>query len=367
MSAALELGCVLDAGALEVSIEARSEGAVLGVFGPSGAGKSSWLAGLAGLRPVRSARVVVRGEVLADSDAGQLPPAHRRGVGVVFQDHRLLPHRSILGNLRYGMGSGRPGPGLDEVVELLDLGPLLSKRPSACSGGERQRAALGRALLAAPRLLLLDEPLASLDRGLRREILPYLRAAASRFDLPMVYVSHELDELLSFDGDVLLVEGGRAVACGPVHELALREDCLERLHDEGLLFSVPGTLAADRDGGLTWVDLGAGVRAASGAFEGPRPADGAAVELLLRPEDVILARPPFDAQVSLTNHVEGTVARIARTPARTLVEVRLAGEGPALLAEVTERAVGRLGLRPGERVVALFKAQATRCRARSVS
>lgn len=367
MNPVLELSCSLGAGRLDVEIDARSAGAVLGVFGPSGAGKSSWLAGLAGLREVRSARAVVRGDVLFDSAAGNLPPVHRRGVGVVFQDHRLLPHRTVLGNLRYGMGSGRPGPTLDEVVELLDLEPLLENRPAACSGGERQRVALGRALLAAPRLLLLDEPLASLDRGLRREILPYLRAAAARFDLAMVYVSHELDELLSFDGDVLLVEEGRAVACGPVHELALREDCLERLHDEGLLFKVPGRLAQDREGGLAWVELAGGERVASGAFEGPRPGDGGEVELLLRPEDVILARPPFEGRVSLTNQLEGTVARVARTPARTLVEVRLAAGGPALLAEVTERAVERLQLAPGEAVAALFKAQATRCRARAVT
>lgn len=361
----IELACALDAGGFRVDVGARTGGRVLGVFGRSGAGKSSWLAGLAGLRRVRSARVVVRGETVVDTAAGLAPPPHRRGVGVVFQDHRLLPHRTVAQNLRYGMGRRGESPGFDEVVELLELGETLGRRPDACSGGERQRAALGRALLAAPRLLLLDEPLASLDRGLRREILPFLRAAAARFDLPMVYVSHELDELLSFDGDVLLVEGGRAVATGPVGELALREDCLELLHDCGLLFRVPGRRLPDRDGGLVWVELEGGARVASGAYEGPE--GDASLELLLRPEDVILARPPFEGDVSLTNRVEGAVARIARTAARTLVEVRVDGGDTTLLAEVTERAVGRLGLGPGERVVALFKAQATRCRSVAIT
>ncbi len=191
---------------LKLSVDER----ICAIFGPSGSGKTSLLDFIAGLRRPDAGRIVLDGEPLFDSAAGiDLRPEQRR-LGYLFQDGALFPHLSVRGNLRYGLRRrGGDGPAENEVVEVLGLGELLDRRPDALSGGEKQRVALGRALLSAPRLLMLDEPLASLDDELKRRILPFLSRTVQTFGVPMLYVSHSSTELRNLADRVILLEKGR--------------------------------------------------------------------------------------------------------------------------------------------------------------
>jgi molybdate transport system ATP-binding protein len=210
---------------LEVSAETRlgdfvldasfkSASRVTAIFGPSGSGKTSVLNVVAGLLRPRRGHVAVDGAVLLDTDAGILLPPHRRRIGYVFQDGRLFPHLSVKSNLLYGRTfarSARENSSLEEVVDLLDLGPLLRRGTTALSGGEKQRVAIGRALLSSPQLLLLDEPLSSLDERRKQEVMPFLEKLRDQARMPIVYVSHVLSEIERIAGTVVLMEEGRVL------------------------------------------------------------------------------------------------------------------------------------------------------------
>ncbi len=348
----IELDVALLRGAFRLELSARLAAPSTGVFGPSGAGKSSLLHALAGLLPAERLRLAIDGEVLVDGAAGRVPPAHRRRIGLVFQDHRLFPHLCVRDNLRYG---ARPGaPGWDELIELLDLGDLLERFPHECSGGQRQRIAVGRALFGAPRLLLLDEPLANLDRELKRQILPYLRRIQARFGIPLVMVSHDLEDLLTVSDELLLLERGRSVGQGRLETLAADPALVPRLYSSGLVCPLPATVLASEDGHLTLRLDGPG--AAPLTCVGSA-APGSRVEVLLRPDDLVLALPPVRDALSVRNRLPGTVRQVTRAPERSLVLVDIAAARP-LLVEVTAEAVERLALTPGTSVLVLAKAQA---------
>jgi molybdate transport system ATP-binding protein len=201
--------------ALDVSFE--SDGRVTGMFGASGTGKTSIINMIAGLQTPDRGRIVLDNDVLDDTTARTHVPAHRRRIGCVFQDARLFPHLDVAQNLDYGRrmnGLPRDADDIRRVETLLDIAPLRARRTGQLSGGERQRIALGRALLARPRLLLLDEPLASLDEARKAEILPYLVRLRDETRVPMVYVSHDADEMRQLATQVVMLKGGRAVAVG---------------------------------------------------------------------------------------------------------------------------------------------------------
>ena len=204
-------------GEFSVAANFTSDSGTTALFGPSGAGKTSIANMIAGLLKPGRGRIELDGEVLFDSAAGINVPAHRRGAGYVFQDGRLFPHFSVRRNLDYGRWMRRlprDAAAFGHICELLDIGALLDRRPGALSGGERQRVALGRALLMKPRLLLLDEPLASLDRARKREILPYFERLRDEAKVPMIYVSHDPDEVRRIASRVVLLEDGRVKATG---------------------------------------------------------------------------------------------------------------------------------------------------------
>jgi molybdate transport system ATP-binding protein len=208
----------------DVSFEAGA--GIMALFGPSGAGKTTVIRLLAGLeRPARGT-ISVAGHRLLDMEGRVFVPAHRRRVGLVFQDALLLPHLSVRANLLYGRWftpASERRLALGPVVEVLGIGHLLARGPETLSGGERQRVAIGRALLASPRLLLMDEPLASLDAARREEILPFIARLRDAFDLPVVYVSHASEEVARLATHVVRLEQGRVVAAGSP-EIVLRGD-----------------------------------------------------------------------------------------------------------------------------------------------
>jgi molybdate transport system ATP-binding protein len=202
-------------GEFVLDAEFKSDGRVTAIFGPSGSGKTSVLNVIAGLLRPRRGRVVVDGTVLVDTEAGIFLPAHRRRIGYVFQESRLFPNLSVRGNLLYGrFFAARDGryASVEEVIELLELGALLHRGIQALSGGEKQRVAIGRALLASPRLLLFDEPLSSLDEKRKQEVMPFLERLRDQARVPMVYVSHVWSEIERLSGRVVSMSEGKVVA-----------------------------------------------------------------------------------------------------------------------------------------------------------
>jgi molybdate transport system ATP-binding protein len=208
----------------EFTLEASftSEGRVTGLFGASGAGKTSLINMIAGLVKPDRGTIALDGETLDDSAAGLHVPPHRRRIGYVFQDARLFPHLNVSENLDYGRRMNHLTQDLAQqkrVIDLLDIGSLLDRRPGKLSGGERQRVAFGRALLSKPKLLLLDEPLGALDEGRKLEILPYLVRLRDEAGIPMVYVSHDAAELRQLATQIVMLKGGRITAFGGVKVL----------------------------------------------------------------------------------------------------------------------------------------------------
>lgn len=338
--------------ALDVAFDAPSAG-VTALFGPSGCGKSTVLAAMAGLLRPQAGRVLLQGQPLLDTAAGIDQPPERRRCAVVFQDARLFPHRSVEGNLRYGLQrapAGAGGPSFDEVVALLGLDPLLGRRPLALSGGEKQRVALGRALLARPQLLLMDEPLAALDSARRAEVLPFIGRLCASAHLPVVYVTHALDEVDALADHLVLLQGGRVQAQGPVEALSLRPDLpLAARHDAGALLRCT-VQSHDPARGLTTLTF------AGGALQvALRPqAPGTGVRLRVRARDVSVARQP-PLQTSIHNVLPGRLLAIepGGSPHEKLLHLQVGQT--TLLAHVLRDTVGALALQPGDALHALIK------------
>lgn len=213
----LNFSQTLGAHCLQINESLPASG-ITAVFGVSGAGKTSLINAISGLTQPQHGRIVLNGRVLNDAEQGVSLAPEKRRIGYVFQDARLFPHYKVRGNLRYGMAKSMADQ-FDKLVSLLGIEALLDRLPGSLSGGEKQRVAIGRALLTAPELLLLDEPLASLDIPRKRELLPYLQRLAREINIPMLYVSHSLDEILHLADKVLVLEGGQVKAFGNLEEV----------------------------------------------------------------------------------------------------------------------------------------------------
>jgi molybdate transport system ATP-binding protein len=339
--------------ALDVASAWPSRG-VTALFGPSGCGKTTWLRVLAGLDRA-AGRVAIDGDVWQDDATRHFVPTHRRPIGYVIQEAALFPHLDVRGNLDYGLRRARIGTGgiaLDPVVALLGIGHLLGRRPGTLSGGERQRVAIARALATSPRLLLLDEPLAALDAARKAEVLPYLDRLHEELGIPMVYVSHAVDEVARLADHVVLMESGRVRAEGPVSELLARLD-LPVARDEAagvVLDAVVGE--RDAQWHLVQLDIdGAGCVLWARDQGLPR---GRRVRVRVLARDVSLAHAPL-AGSSIGNQLQGTVEAVADDahPALALVRVRV-GTAP-VVARLTRRSLHTLGLAVGQPVWAQVK------------
>ncbi|MGC0956524.1 molybdenum ABC transporter ATP-binding protein ModC [Pantoea agglomerans] len=202
---------------LEVDLQIPAKG-ITAIFGVSGAGKTSLINAISGLTQPQRGRIQLHDRLLFDAEQKIALPPEKRRIGYVFQDARLFPHYRVRGNLQYGMAP-RMKAQFDSLVSLLGLEALLPRFPLSLSGGEKQRVAIGRALLTAPDMLLLDEPLASLDLPRKRELMPYLQKLAKQVDIPMLYVSHSLEEILQLADNVLVLDAGKVKAFGPLERV----------------------------------------------------------------------------------------------------------------------------------------------------
>ncbi|MFO0829088.1 MAG: molybdenum ABC transporter ATP-binding protein [Phycisphaerales bacterium] len=342
-----------------LDVRFSTDGRVTGIFGPSGAGKSTLIHVIAGLETPDSGELSIDGEVVFDSARRVNVAAHRRRVGVVFQEHRLFPHLSVQANLLYGRArAARRDDEVRAVVELLELGPLLARRATDISGGERQRVALGRAVLSDPRVLLLDEPLASLDLRLKQQIIPYLRRLRDASRVPMLYVSHDLGELLQLTDEFMLIDGGRLVGHGRYRDLVHDEAALAALHDRGMRNVMAARVVRhEPQDGVTVVELDA-TDGRLREIEVARvdASEGANVVLSVQPADIALAAECV-GPVSIRNQLAGVVTRCTLHERGAIVEVDV---GSPLIVEISRRSVSTLELAAGKRIVCLIKSHAIR-------
>jgi molybdate transport system ATP-binding protein len=329
-------------------------GAVTVVTGRSGAGKTTLLRAIAGLE--RGARGLLEVDGSRWQDGAHFEPPHRRALGYVFQEPRLFSHLSVRGNLWFGWR--RVAPALrriafDDVVASLELGALLDRRPGDLSGGEQQRVAIGRALLTSPRLLLLDEPVSSLDRAGREEVLAALDRAIRGLDITTLYVTHSGDEVARMADHVAWMEAGRVVAAGPVSEMLTRLD-LPLAHGPEAEAVVSAEVSG-RDEAFSLNRL----RFAGGELQvaGRALAAGRAVRLRLLARDVSLALEPPAGATSILNIFPVEVVEMAAEDEGQSI-VRLDAGGAPLLARITRRSATALELAPGRRLYAQVKSVA---------
>jgi molybdate transport system ATP-binding protein len=342
---------------LDVAFTAPN-GSIVALFGPSGCGKSTTIDLIAGLLEPDRGRIEVNGRVLFDLQRGIHIAAERRRIGYVFQDARLFPHLTAEQNLRYGLRRARPnGEGIEfaPTVDLLGLGALLQRRPHQLSGGERQRVAIGRALLSQPRLLLLDEPLAALDFARRDEVLPYLERLRNYLRIPMVYVSHQFDEVLRLATHVVLMDRGQSLAAGSLTSISMHPSLSALIGVDAIGAVVEARVdSVNESTGLALVTIGR----SQVHIDSAGLVSGQGVRLQLLARDLILAVEP-PRGLSVRNVLEAVVTRLSPDEQHaTLVE--LDAGGVTLLSRITTPAATQLRLKVGSNVWVLVKTMTLR-------
>lgn len=335
---------------LEADVEIH--GRVTAIFGPSGAGKTTLLDLVAGLRTADSALIQIDNQVLTDTSRGVFVPSRRRGIGYVPQDLALFPHLSVRQNLLYGEKSGNeanPSLTLDRIVEVLEIQPLVQRRVTDLSGGEKQRVAIARALLSSPRLLLLDEPLASLDAPLRARIIPYLSRIRDEFRVPMLYVTHDRFEALALADEMVVLVQGKVAQTGPIQELFSRPASP----------AVAGVLAVETvlkghiegiENGLATVAVG---QTKLAAVDYRLPAGTRDVYACIRAENVVILKGAGVSN-SARNHLPGIIRLLGNEGPLTRVELDC---GFPLTALLTRQSCEEMKLAADDRVTAQVKAQ----------
>ena len=343
---------------LDVAFSVEPRG-VFALYGPSGAGKTSLIHMIAGLKRPDQGRVILNDVVFCDTARGIFLPPHLRHVGVVFQACLLFPHLNVRGNLRYGAGRNPAGANIsfDHVVEVLGIADLLQRPVHALSGGEQQRVALGRALLSQPRLLLMDEPLASLDMARRGEIMKLFEQVRDQFAIPMIYVSHAVEEIIRLADNMAVIAGGGIAAIGAPEEVFSRPDlpAISGQPDAGAVIHAT-VLRHDPQYGLSALSFPGGELWAP---QVPLPAGGR-LRLRILARDVTLALSRQEDS-SVLNIFPGVIAGIGEAHG-PYVEVQV-DIGAPILARLTVKSLQRLALAPGRRVFAMIKAVAISARA----
>jgi molybdate transport system ATP-binding protein len=343
---------------LDVDLSMPGRG-VTALFGPSGSGKTTCLRVLAGLEPQAQGHVSVAGEVWQDSTARVFKPTHQRAVGYVFQEASLFEHLSVQGNLQFGHArtpAAQRHHGWDHGLELLGIRHLLPRMPHELSGGERQRVAIARALATSPRVLLMDEPLASLDAQRKADILPWLEQLHEGLDIPVVYVTHAQDEVVRLADHIVLLDQGKLRAQGPVAEMLTRTDLPLARGDQSSALIEAVVCGAASDQGLWVLDFGSGRLVLPMTRSAPLSANRR-VRLRIQARDVSLSLQKAE-QSSVLNIVPATVSEVIPDDlAQVLVALRLGDSehAPRLLSRISQFSARKLGITPGMAVFAQIK------------
>jgi len=350
----IELYVTLPLPRFRLQVAASLSADTVAVLGPSGSGKTSLLETIAGLRSQATGRISIRGEVVMDTAAGVFLPPERRRIGYVPQDSCLFPHLDVAGNVRFGMRSGDGADALfDEAVAILEIAPLLARSPSAISGGERQRVALARAIATAPRLLLLDEPLAAVDPALKGRILPYLLRVRDRLQIPFLYVTHNAGEARAVAREAIVLREGALTFAGAPDE-ALRSTSLvdPEARFDNILSGTFGVARGVRE--PTALRVGQSLFAVP-ADESARPGAGAVFSVA--PEDVLVSTRPLEG-ISARNVHPGRVISCETSGATAWP--RIAAAGIEWTARLTRASAEELGLKAGLDVWIAVKSHAFR-------
>ena len=353
----LDIDLNLKRGEFNTKLKCQFTEPVTGLFGASGAGKSTLLGMLAGLIKPDSGRLVIDDQVLFDSAQGINKPIYERRIGLVFQDSHLFPHLNVRHNLNYGFNllsfaDRRFTP--NQIIELLEIGHLLNHKPHQLSGGEKQRVAIGRTLLASPRLLLLDEPLASLDTRLKNQILPFLRRIKEEIKIPMLYVSHSIDEILALTSHIAIIEQGQLLANGNFHEIIHQENLQVVAHSLGLENVICANVSKhELIYGYTELKHGNQII----VMPLITAEIGTPVTISIAATNVALALYQLE-NVTIQNQLHGVVTEIKQIGYRILVTVDIGDS--LIVAELTTKALQSLGIAIGSKLYCLIKAQAIR-------
>ncbi|GEO99175.1 molybdenum ABC transporter ATP-binding protein [Methylobacterium haplocladii] len=352
----IEIDVALHRGSFALDVAFRAGAGLTALFGRSGSGKTTVIDLIAGLARPDRGRISVDGVVLLDTANRIRVPVHRRRIGCVFQEARLMPHLSVRQNLGFGRwfarrhGVATSGAEVSNLVDMLGIGPLLDRRPAGLSGGERQRVAIGRALLSRPRLLLMDEPLSALDEARKGEILPYIERLRDESGVPIVYVSHAVAEVSRLASTVVVLEGGRVVASGSADAVMRRPDLIPDAAEAGAVLAM--TVAAHDDtNGLTRLTGRAGQLSVPRLAVSP----GSAVRLRVPARDVLVATET-PRGLSARNVLSGQVRSLTETGASVMIEIDC--NGAILAARLTRASVRDLDLASGRAVYAIVKSVA---------
>lgn len=355
--AALEFHIKLKRKDFELDVQAEISGGITGIFGPSGHGKTSLLNAIAGIVKPDSGYINIEGTTVFNTEKKINTPVKSRRVGYVFQDMRLFPHLSIEKNLCYGKRGKQDGGNFNEVADLLKLGNLLKKKPEQCSGGEKQRIAIGRAILSGAEVLLMDEPFSAMDVNLRKEIIPYLNSVSRKFNMPVLIVSHDLPDLLSLTNQLILLKDGKLQVQGKFQDIIMDEANLDVMNESGW-YSALHLFVAEQLESKKMVLLKSHksdlqIQVLSQTVDHKIDVNQK-LRVLIKPESIALSKEPV-SRISLRNQIKGTIKKVFVKNGLAFCVVDV---GDNIIVEVTEASQKTLHLTPGATVYCLFKSAA---------
>ncbi|WP_163717891.1 molybdenum ABC transporter ATP-binding protein [Mangrovibacterium lignilyticum] len=330
---------------------------ITGIFGPSGSGKTSLMNAICGLARPEKGSINLNGKKVFSTDEKINTPVEKRRIGYVFQEGRLFPHLTVEKNLRYGMKSGDQDGFFNKIVSLLNLGHLLKSKPTKISGGERQRTALGRALLSSPQLLLLDEPFSALDANLRQQILPFLLKIHQTINIPILVVSHDITDLLKLTNRICLMQQGRVVGHDDYHELLKKPELQHCFSNHSLINAITMKVSrVDLESGITQLSYGESHNWIKVVVEKSRlnyqKDDN--IKIFIPSDDIALSAHRLP-NVTIQNQLDGVIRDIIE---RENVRICIVDVGFPLLVEITAESLKRMDIEVGFPVWCLFKSVA---------